>query len=283
MISRRQFLKGMAGATTAVFGTGLYSWQLEPRWVDYVERPLPINNLPAQLIDHTLVQISDMHISNRYNWEYQKRAFSKIRELNPHFVVYTGDFVSYDSAEQYDQLATLMPLLPLGTYGTAAIFGNHDYGFGWRQLDVADNIAQMLKEVGITVLRNETAVFADLHITGLDDYWSPNYAPDPILAQINSQNANLILCHNPDVLDEPVWHNYQGWVLSGHTHGGQVKPPFLPPPILPVNNELYTAGEFDLGNGRYLYINRGLGSLWPIRFNARPEITIFTLTTASSI
>ena len=67
-------------------------------------------------------------------------------------------------------------------------------------------------------------------------------------------------------------------VLEESAHGGQVKPPFLPPPILPVNNEIYTAGEFDLGNGRYLYINRGLGSLWPIRFNARPEITVFSLT-----
>jgi predicted MPP superfamily phosphohydrolase len=65
--------------------------------------------------------------------------------------------------------------------------------------------------------------------------------------------------------------------LSGHTHGGQIKPPFLDPPIIPVRNKRYTAGKFDLGDGRFMYINRGLGYLRRVRFNARPEITVFTL------
>jgi hypothetical protein len=86
-----------------------------------------------------------------------------------------------------------------------------------------------------------------------------------------------MLCHNPDVVDQPVWNGYQGWILAGHTHGGQVRPPFLPPPVLPVENKLYTSGAFDLGDGRFLYINRGLGSTMSVRFNARPEVTIFTL------
>jgi hypothetical protein len=66
-------------------------------------------------------------------------------------------------------------------------------------------------------------------------------------------------------------------MLSGHTHGGQCKPPFLPPPLLPVRNKRYTSGEFDLGNGRSMYINRGLGYLRRVRFNARPEITAFRM------
>ena len=47
--------------------------------------------------------------------------------------------------------------------------------------------------------------------------------------------------------------------------------------MLPVRNRRYTAGEFDLSGGRKLYINRGLGHLTRVRFNVRPEITIFTL------
>ncbi|HEX2860069.1 MAG TPA: hypothetical protein VHN79_00430, partial [Lacunisphaera sp.] len=73
---------------------------------------------------------------------------------------------------------------------------------------------------------------------------------------------------------------YQGWILAGHTHGGQCKPPFLPPPLLPVRNRRYTAGEFDLGDGRKLYINRGLGHLLRVRFNVRPEVTVFRLAPA---
>lgn len=280
MITRRQFLQGLLGTAAAVCGTGLYAWQVEPRWVAFEKRPLPITNLPPHLSGRTLVQISDMHIGNRTHWGYQQSALQHVQALAPHFVVYTGDFVTYDSAAQYEQLGSLLPYFPLGTLGTAAILGNHDYGIGWQNETIAASITQMLADSHIPVLRNQAVDFAGLHLIGLDDYWSPQYGPEPVLATINPAAASLVLCHNPDVLDQPVWQGYRGWVLAGHTHGGQVRPPFLPPPVLPVKNELYTAGAFDLGDGRYLYINRGLGSLLPVRFNVRPEITLFTLTPA---
>ena len=56
-----------------------------------------------------------------------------------------------------------------------------------------------------------------------------------------------------------------------------VKPPFLNPPILPVKNKKYSSGKLDLQDGRNLYINRAIGHLWQVRFNVRPEITIFNL------
>lgn len=84
-----------------------------------------------------------------------------------------------------------------------------------------------------------------------------------------------------DALDVLDWDGYRGWILAGHTHGGQCKPPFLPPPVLPVRNTRYTSGEIPLAEGRRLYINRGLGHLLQVRFNVRPEITAFTLTTAA--
>lgn len=87
-----------------------------------------------------------------------------------------------------------------------------------------------------------------------------------------------MLSHNPDTVDRSGWGGYQGWVLSGHTHGGQCKPPFLPPPLLPVDNRRYTCGEFALGDGRHLYISRGVGHLLQVRINARPEVTLFELT-----
>jgi predicted MPP superfamily phosphohydrolase len=86
-----------------------------------------------------------------------------------------------------------------------------------------------------------------------------------------------VLCHTPDALDALSWGDFQGWVLAGHTHGGQCKPPFLAPPLVPVRNPRYAAGEVALPDGRRLYINRGLGHLLQVRFNARPEITTFTL------
>ncbi|MEL6844452.1 MAG: phosphoesterase, partial [Bacteroidota bacterium] len=116
-----------------------------------------------------------------------------------------------------------------------------------------------------------------LNIIGFDDYWGENFAPQKAMKGYKPSKANLILCHNPDVCDLDVWQEYQGWILSGHTHGGQCKPPFLNPPMLPVKNKKYTAGEIDLEDGRTVYINRAVGHMWQVRFNVRPEITVFEL------
>jgi predicted MPP superfamily phosphohydrolase len=78
-------------------------------------------------------------------------------------------------------------------------------------------------------------------------------------------------------VDLDAWRGFEGWILAGPTHGGQCKPPFLPPPIVPVRNRRYTAGVFDLPGGRTLYVNRGVGHLFQVRFNVRPEVTVFTL------
>jgi predicted MPP superfamily phosphohydrolase len=96
-------------------------------------------------------------------------------------------------------------------------------------------------------------------------------------ADARPEKPALFLCHNPDAADFNEWAGFQGWILCGHTHGGQCKPPLLDPPLLPVKNKRYIAGEYDLFDGRRLYINRGLGHLRQVRFNVRPEITAFTL------
>jgi predicted MPP superfamily phosphohydrolase len=98
-----------------------------------------------------------------------------------------------------------------------------------------------------------------------------------VLSKLTPDEPTVALFHNPDGADLSAWGDFRGWILSGHTHGGQCKPPFLPPPLLPVFNKRYTSGAFDLGGGRFMYINRGLGHLLRVRFNVRPEITLHRL------
>ena len=138
----------------------------------------------------------------------------------------------------------------------------------------------ILNKSGIKVLNNQIDLFSGLQIVGLDDFWGPNFDPSVVLPSLNPNAPRICLCHNPDALDHKGLSDYQGWVLAGHTHGGQCKPPFLNPPILPVKNALYTAGEIEISRGRKLYINRGLGHLLKVRFNVRPEVTVFTLKSA---
>jgi predicted MPP superfamily phosphohydrolase len=283
-MKRRGFIKKTILST---FGFGLlggvYSWQIEPFWLEFVKKNMAIENLQKNLVGKTVMQISDVHIGNRFDYQYIIKSFKKAQKLAPDFVLYTGDFVTYDSPEQLRQLKDVFKFAVKGKLGTAGVLGNHDYGKNWSQQEVADSITSILKNSGITILSNQEVTINGLNIIGLDDYWGLNFNPKKITNQLDENKANLILCHNPDVCDLPVWNNYKGWILSGHTHGGQIKPPFLKPPILPVKNSKYASGKIDLEDGRTLYINRALGHLWQVRFNVRPEITIFNLSEKVSL
>ena len=277
-MKRRKFIKKtiLTSIGAGLIG-GLYTWQIEPFWLEFVKVKMPIKNLPKNLIGKTVMQISDVHVGNRFNYEYIIDSFKKAKLYNPDFVVYTGDFVSYETAEQFGQLEKVFKHAVNGKLGTAGVLGNHDYGIDWLEPNVANRISSILEKENITILRNEEVNFSGLNILGIDDYWGSNFNPVKIMNKYDDKKANLVLCHNPDVCDLNVWNNYKGWILSGHTHGGQVKPPFLNPPILPVKNKRYSSGEFDLYDGRTLYINRAIGNLHQVRFNVRPEITLFKL------
>jgi uncharacterized protein len=256
---------------------GLYTWQVEPFWLEFVRKKMPVKNLPDDLTGKTLMQISDIHVGNRFDYHYIIESFIKAQQFEPDFVVYTGDYVSYENEKQFEQLNEVLKHTVKGKLATVGILGNHDYGRNWSQQSVADQVSAQLDKSGISVLKNKQQDFEGLNIIGLDDYWALNFAPHLVMNNYDRSKANLVLCHNPDVCDLEVWNGYQGWILSGHTHGGQCKPPFLDAPILPVKNKKYSQGEIDLKDGRTLYINRAIGHLWQVRFNVRPEITIFEL------
>ncbi len=274
LLTRRRFLTGLV-TTTGL--TALYTWRVEPTWVEFVRRDLPIANLPPALAGKTLVQLSDIHIGPQVDDEYVARVFARVTALNPDIVVHTGDLVTYAGPKTIAQARTVLGSFPRGKLGTFAILGNHDYGRNWSQPEVADQIARLLAEAGCTVLRNRSTEVAGLTIVGLDDLWARRFFPQLVLPHLPRGQPAIVLSHNPDSCDLPGWGGHQGWILAGHTHGGQCKPPFLPPPLLPVRNRRYTAGEFALADNRQLYINRGVGHLLRVRFNVRPEVTVFTL------
>lgn len=276
MISRRSFFRSAAGVAGVGAALGAYAWRVEPHWLQIVRRPLGVARLPAQLHGATLVQLSDIHVGRRVSDDYVLDTFSRVSMLQPDIVVYTGDFVSYRQGIVEDA-ARVYAHAPKGRLATLGILGNHDYGPGWAHPEVAASLVTMLGAHGIQILRNEVHDVAGLQILGMDDLWATNVEPAKTLSAIVQERASLVLSHNPDSVDLPGWIGYAGWILSGHTHGGQCRPPFLPPPILPVRNPRYTAGAFELSGGRSLYISRGVGHLTQVRFNVRPEVTVFDL------
>jgi predicted MPP superfamily phosphohydrolase len=268
-------------SATALGGTTLggYTWLFEPHWLEIVRRPLPVVGLPPALRGATLVQLSDLHGGPRVPDEYILDAFARVRAVRPDIVAYTGDFTSYD-ATVFDHASRVYQDLPRGRLATVGVLGNHDYGPRWAHPEVAARLSDILRGFGLTILRNELTEVAGLQIVGLDDLWARHFDPVRGFASLDDRRPALVLSHNPDTADLDGWDRVRGWILSGHTHGGQCKPPFLPPPILPVENRRYTSGAFDLSGGRRMYISRGIGHVLQVRFNVRPEVTVFQLESA---
>lgn len=238
---------------------------------------MPVRNLPQELVGASLLHASDLHVGPQLDDAYLVGVFDRIRALAPEYVVYTGDFVSRDS-DLRDHAPRMFPRLARGTLGTFGILGNHDYGSGWRDEQAAQRVVSLAEAAGVRMLRNELATSHGLSIVGMDELWAGRFEPGLVLARLSPSDAAIVLVHNPDTVDRDGWGSYAGWILAGHTHGGQCKPPFLPPPLLPVENKRYTCGEFALSADRRLYISRGVGYLKRVRLNVRPEITLFELT-----
>lgn len=274
-VTRRQFLS-LAGTGAVAAATGTYAWRVEPHRLEIVRRHLPIRALPQSLVGRTLAQISDVHVGLRVDDEYLITVFERIAALRPDFVVLTGDLISYHD-DVFEQMERVYRSFPRGRFATVGVLGNHDYGPAWSHPEIAERVLATAESLGIRMPRNEIHDIEGLQIVGLDDLWARRFDPVQALARLDSGRASIALSHNPDTVDKPGWERYQGWILSGHTHGGQCKPPFLPPPLLPVWNRRYTAGEFDLAGNRQMYINRGVGHLARVRFNVRPEVTLFEL------
>ena len=103
-----------------------------------------------------------------------------------------------------------------------------------------------------------------------------------VVRQLSPDGATILLVHEPDFIDRSAKTDLFDLQLSGHSHGGQIKIPFLAPLVLPPGGKKYYAGLHKVKN-TLVYTNRGLGMTEiPLRFNSRPEITVFTLKSEKS-
>lgn len=282
MITRRHFIHALGACAGIGAGVGFYTFEIEPNWLEIVRRPLPVRKLPPSLVGRTIAHLSDIHVGPQMSDDYLRESFRRTAALQPDIVVITGDLMSWHEGWP-DHVAAIYQQAPRGKLATVATLGNHDYGHGWAAHEVAARVADVLRSCGITVLRNELLDAEGLQIIGLDDLWAKRFNPEAAFEAIDNERGAIALSHNPDTVDLPRWDNFEGWILAGHTHGGQCKPPFLPPPVLPVRNRRYTSGEFQLPGNRQLYISRGVGHLMSVRFNVRPEVTLFDLQSADDV
>ena len=283
MPTRRQLLtSAVAGLASASFlgaGTCYYTLFIEPHWIKETRLSMPVRRLPPDLEGRILVQLSDIHVGRKVSDDYVLKVFDRVRALKPDIVVITGDFVSHHR-HIVDQATKVYRHIPQGSLATIGALGNHDYGHRAADIVLGHRLQDVFEQSGITVLRNQSIDVEGLTLIGLDDRWGPFFNPVPVMTKVEANSPTIVLSHNPDTADLSVWGAFDGWILAGHTHGGQCKPPFFQPPLLPVKNKNYVAGRYALSGDRTMYINRGIGHLIQARFNARPEITVFTMVRA---
>jgi predicted MPP superfamily phosphohydrolase len=161
-----------------------------------------------------------------------------------------------------------------------ACMGNHDSILG----------APMLKPIflsyGTPLLMNDHVPIERggqrLWLCGVGDYMTEIPMLDLTIPE-RPDGPVLLMCHAPDYADNVLAHplgHLVDLMVSGHSHGGQVRFPFLPAYHLPSGGQKYIEGLFRLDRLQ-LYVNRGIGTVGlPFRFNCPPEITLFTLKSA---
>jgi len=277
-ISRRKFLKY---ATSSVLGVGMMgiggaAWitRIEPAAYEVTYTTIPLPHLDPQFSGLTIVQISDIHFADWMTRERMLGVVEQVNSLQPDVIAITGDFVSgIWQNTPGDIVETLRALRP--REALAACLGNHDH---WTNARI---VGQAVQDGGARLLLNEHVALqrgdATLYIAGVDDIWERQNDLDAALAGIPEQSPVILLAHEPDYADEVARTGRVGLQLSGHTHGGQVRLPFVGAPALPELGHKYDMGLFDV-SGMALYVTRGVGMVAPyVRFNCRPEITHITL------
>lgn len=281
-ISRRRLLKGgLLGAA----GLALYSAEIARHWIEISRIDIRLRGLPASFEGLRIAQLSDIHIDEYTEPFFLRHAVEEINRLQPDLVLLTGDFVSnsplgkkfaYGAAWQCADI-----LRGLTCRELYAVPGNHDVLVGLAE------VVRALTANGITVLTNANRAIeragGRMWLAGVDDPVEGNPDPDraipPSIRNVPNEPV-ILMCHAPDYADDlqavPAGQAVD-LMLSGHTHGGQIRLPLLGALELPPLGQQYVEGWFKLGNMQ-LYVNRGIGTVeLPFRLNCPPEITLITL------
>lgn len=234
------------------------------------EYTVEINNLPQAFEGFTILQVSDLH--GKLYGNKQKDLLEIIHNLDFHMVAFTGDLDSKYRPNSEPGVELISGLKNKPIY---FVPGNHDWATGY-------NFRESLVRMGVNILENRAEKFSlegeHIWIVGVDDPYSGRAQLDKALENVSDHQPRILLAHAPEIYPVAIQQNID-LVLVGHTHGGQIRMPYLGALVVPGQGLLP-----DLDYGLYsnqattMIINAGLGeSVIPIRFNIQPELVLVKL------
>ncbi|MBX7246868.1 MAG: metallophosphoesterase [Candidatus Sumerlaeaceae bacterium] len=292
-LSRRAFFAASAGrvakVTVVAVGGSALAWSVlaEPNFLPVVRRKLRLAGLPASLDGLRAVYLSDIHHGPWLSVAFLRRMVERVNALRPDLILLGGDYVN--ASPDYIKPAFAEMAALRANIGVAGVLGNHDW---WED---APRTRKQFEKCGFALVDNarvfvtpgrrmEKGADAGLCVAGVGDFWEDKVDAGAALHKVPREMPRLLLSHNPDVAMEPQiaqgGHRID-MMLSGHTHGGQIRIPFLGTPIVPSNyGQKFAAGLVDTP-GCPVYVSRGVGyTVLPLRFGVPPEITLWELESA---
>lgn len=277
----KKWILSFAGMLSALGGS-LYTYAryVEPGRIVIRPITLQLPRLTPAFNGYRIVQISDTHYDTWMTPERLNRIMATVNAQQPDLIVMTGDFVSRKTRYEVDDLVSSFCQLRAPD-GVFAVLGNHDYRA------TVENVREVIRLSGMTELSNTVHPVRrgaeTLYICGLDDVGAQESRLDLVLNMLPPDGAAILLVHEPDFADIAAAPGRFDLQLSGHAHGAQINIPFLRHLVLPPFAHRYYRGLY-YSKDMALYVNPGLGLVGlPMRFRARPEITVFTLTSGLAL
>ena len=272
--SHRRFRLAFVALAAAALALLLYAWGIEPYWIEVTRHRVAAAVGPPVTVAH----LTDLHLYGLGRRE--RKLLALLDREKPDLIVITGDSVidgelfgprpEWPDQEAYARAGPFFERLraPLGVW---AVRGNWE---NVRRLEDGDEAAFYAGR-GVRLLVDEAAeVRPGLWVAGFDDIQAGPDA-DAALRRVPAGAFVLGLFHSPAWFDTVAGR--LPLAVSGHTHGGQARPPLVPVFWLPAGSGRYLAGWYE-ARGSRMYVSRGVGtSTLPVRFRCRPELALITL------
>jgi predicted MPP superfamily phosphohydrolase len=272
--TRRQFLRGLVAAPlVGVSATAAYTRLIEPYAYWISETDIFIRDLPERFEGFRITQLTDIHHSRILGINEVQRVVALAQHTKPDLFVLTGDY-STSYRRYIEPCAEALARLS-APEGVWAVLGNHDH------YTDPELTTRALRRHHIAVLDNAHTVLRrgpdSLQLSGIDD-WTWNAVDwTRAFSGLQAGTPTILLSHQPTVLDLEQTSKVS-LIISGHTHGGQLKFPWLGAPARFATTHLkYARGLFRRGDTQ-LYVSSGTGVIGlPLRFGVRPEIAVLRL------